>query len=726
MTLVENSVETGSFEIEGRIYRLDDHSKRVLWVKGIIEHDSQGNPAALYGSVLDVTEQLQFDRKIKESNKKYNQLFQQSADAIVLVNAENGKIVEFNKAFERLAGRDPADLLSMAFWETRLPENSVQVKKVYDKILGSENFEIFEMNLVRDDGTAIPIEITGSRIDLDGEVFVQAGIRDISPRLIAEAEMRKAQTIIQTNPDAVISTTPEGIITYWNSAAEKIYGYTAKEALGKSIQMIYRPEDYPFLEQVISDVFAQEQISSREITCLHKEQREVHILFSGSSIKDHNGKIIELVGITKDITDLVHTRQKLKASENRFRSSFEVSDVGMALLSYEGNFLSINDSLSQNLKYSQKDLLGVSLFDILHPDNLKRCKQDFKNCVEEGASVHHECKYLTPSGQEVVCLTTISPVLDAEGKFLYGIAHFQDITQRKLIETELKETTRQLETLFGNLPGMVYQCKNDADWTMELVSDGAHTLTGYQSADLLLNSKVSFNEIIHLEDRQKVRDSVDLGIKENSRFEASYRIITKDGEEKWVWEQGVAVQPSNGGEITSLEGFIIDITDQMKAEAAREESEQRFRETFENIRDGIAIYEAVDDGEDFIFKDINPAGVQSGGKTREEHLGRSVREVYPGISEMGLFEIFQDVWKTGKAVHFPTTLYQDDQISLWFENHVVKLPSGEIMAVYEDQTEAKIAEDARRAQNEFILTILDNLPIGLAVNYIDEWHMPRI
>lgn len=126
-----------------------------------------------------------------------------------------------------------------------------------------------------------------------------------------------------------------------------------------------------------------------------------------------------------------------------------------------------------------------------------------------------------------------------------------------------------------------------------------------------------------------------------------------------------------------------------------EEKTLLFQEVFNHVATGIAVYEAVDDGADFIFKDINPAGAAIGKIPREAHIGRRVTEVYPGVRAMGLLAVFQRVWRTGVPERFPITLYQDERISLWVENYVSRLPTGEVLAVYEDLTARKQTESEK-------------------------------
>ena len=122
-------------------------------------------------------------------------------------------------------------------------------------------------------------------------------------------------------------------------------------------------------------------------------------------------------------------------------------------------------------------------------------------------------------------------------------------------------------------------------------------------------------------------------------------------------------------------------------------SEKLFREIYNNMDSGVAIYEAINNGNDFIFKDLNPAGLKSGQIKKENIINKSVRDVFPGVVELGLFDVFQQVWQTGTSMRHPSKVYKDDRIILWVENYVCKLPSGEIVVVYDDITPKKKAEE---------------------------------
>jgi putative nucleotidyltransferase with HDIG domain len=150
------------------------------------------------------------------------------------------------------------------------------------------------------------------------------------------------------------------------------------------------------------------------------------------------------------------------------------------------------------------------------------------------------------------------------------------ISARIEAQSALQEAERVLSTLMGNLPGMAYRCRQDRDWTMEFVSEGCLPLTGYHPAELILNQKISYNQIIHVDDREFVRQAVDAGLKKGMPFELVYRIISPRGEVKWVWEKGRGIL-SPQGKIVAIEGFITDVSDQIQKEIDLERYAERLK-----------------------------------------------------------------------------------------------------------------------------------------------------
>ncbi|GAG32105.1 unnamed protein product, partial [marine sediment metagenome] len=171
-------------------------------------------------------------------------------------------------------------------------------------------------------------------------------------------------------------------------------------------------------------------------------------------------------------------------------------------------------------------------------------------------------------------------------------------------------------------------------------------------------------------------------------------------------------------------GVFKDITKLKKAKQAIQESENRFRELFNHISSGVAVYEAKDNGKDFIIRDFNRAAEKIDKVNKEDIIGKSVLKVFPGVKDFGLFKVFQEAYKTGKPQHHPISLYKDQRITGWIENYVYKLPSGEIVAVHDDITERKQAEKQTKDSEERLKILFDYAPDAYYIsdlkgNFID-------
>ncbi len=212
------------------------------------------------------------------------------------------------------------------------------------------------------------------------------------------------------------------------------------------------------------------------------------------------------------------------------------------------------------------------------------------------------------------------------------------------LEEDRREGERRLAQLMANLPGIAYRCRNDRDWTMEFVSEGCRDLLGYEPEALVGNRDVAYGDLIHPDDRQAVWDDIHEAVARRAAFTLTYRMRTATGEERWVWERGVAVA-SEGGEIT-LEGFITDITELVKAQATLQESEERYRTLFEQTGNPILVIDR-----EGIYIQANDAACAFLERTREEIVGRNVVDtIPPGADATDVMRLHRDLWERGGRI----------------------------------------------------------------------------
>lgn len=224
--------------------------------------------------------------------------------------------------------------------------------------------------------------------------------------------------------------------------------------------------------------------------------------------------------------------------------------------------------------------------DLFGPEETARLTE-LKRRVLDGETVREELP-LTVGGTTYTIDVILVSLRDPEGEVTGLMGAMLDVTGRYRASEALVASERKLATLMSNLPGMAYRCRADRRWTMEFVSEGARRVTGYAPDDLIENRQIAYADLIHPGDRERVWKEVTAGLAGEKAFQMTYRLITASGEEKWVWEQGRGV-PGTGNDVAALEGYITDITDRVRAEAALAESEERFRNIFEEAGIGIIL-----------------------------------------------------------------------------------------------------------------------------------------
>lgn len=216
-----------------------------------------------------------------------------------------------------------------------------------------------------------------------------------------------------------------------------------------------------------------------------------------------------------------------------------------------------------------------------------------------------------------------------------------------MLQNELKVS---IKDLLNNLPGMLYRCRYDKEWTMLFVSDGCEPLTGYTKEELLFNRDISYIELIHNTDKDMTYIDVDNALKNKTTFSFEYRIHPKHGEVKWVWEQGVGIY-NDSGEITWIEGFITDITVQKnERERLKRDLHKKDRENLINLSLLNEYKKAVDvssiaakTNKSGIITYVNAEFCRVSGWLKEEVVGKphSITRDHQVAAQF-----FKDLWET--------------------------------------------------------------------------------
>jgi PAS domain S-box-containing protein len=292
------------------------------------------------------------------------------------------------------------------------------------------------------------------------------------------------------------------------------------------------------------------------------------------------------------------------------------------------------------------------------------------------------------------------------------------MVEKDKTEIALKESDRNLREVLDNSSDAVYRRSYRTN-RFEYISPASTQVLGYTPEEML---SITADEVlgrIHPDDVDGVKEILETAVKEGGGpYHIEFRIRTKVGNYNWVADRFSTIRDDEG-RILYRFGNVRDITTRKNAEKALRESQERYRALFDGINNGVAVYEVVDKGKDFIFRDFNHAGEVIDNDDRNRLIGRSIFDVRPGIEKFGLIDVLRRVWETGIPENFPLKMYKDERLEKWYENFVYRLPSGEIVAIFEDVTKQMQAEEALRESESRFRSIFDFANDGILIADIE-------
>jgi len=180
---------------------------------------------------------------------------------------------------------------------------------------------------------------------------------DITDRKCAETAASQLALIVESSDDAIVGKSLDGKIVSWNTGAERIYGYTASEAVGQPIGILVPPEERDELPEILERLKRDERIQHYETVRARKDGERINVSMSISPVKDGEGKVIGASAIARDITGRKHVEAELQKSEAHFRSLIRDAPYGIYRVTLNGQFLHVNPALVTMLGYDSEEEL---------------------------------------------------------------------------------------------------------------------------------------------------------------------------------------------------------------------------------------------------------------------------------------------------------------------------------------------------------------------------------
>jgi len=317
------------FTFEFRTVRRDGEIRWML-SHGRIVRNGDGNAVRMIGTHTDITEAKRAEEVLAKTESRIRAAFSQSYSFLVLLDLD-GTIIEANRAALDAAGAtDASQVIGRKFWEpwwSPLPEEVVVLKEVIAKVAKGEKVRD-ECRFCLPDGTQRNGDRTLSPVfDDKGKVamIVATGL-DITDRKGSDAATGLLASIVASSDDAIVSKTLEGIITSWNKSAEKLFGYSADEAVGKHITLVVPPDRLSEEADILSRVSRGERIDHFETLRRRKDGTFVEVSLTISPVRDSLGKIVGASKIARDISAKRQAERAIGKGARQQKALFRLAD----------------------------------------------------------------------------------------------------------------------------------------------------------------------------------------------------------------------------------------------------------------------------------------------------------------------------------------------------------------------------------------------------------------
>jgi|GEM_PF-1449706 len=449
-----------------------------------------------------------------------------------------------------------------------------------------------------------------------------------------EAETSRQSNVYEQISAGFFRVGPDWRYTYVNERATQLVDRPADELLGERVWDAFPEiEGTAFEDALRTAMNEQEKASVTEYFPTLERWYDVVVypVERGISINFH------------DVT--AH-----KERERQFEAIFNNTYTFVGLLKPDGTLLEANNTALAFGGLERRDVVGKPVWEAYWFQASEETRDTAREAVEQArnGTLFRDEIWVQGADREAIIDFTVRPITNEQGTVTHLVPEGRDITEQK-------QHVRKLETLIDNVPGIVYQCRNELEWPMESIRGEVEELTGYPAATLRTDKKRYGTDVIHRDDQESVWESVQQQLDNTNSFEVTYRIVTRDGSLKWAWERGQRVYSTEEG-VEVLEGFITDVTE-LKQTAQKLREERDFTTKALDSLDDL-FYVVGTDGE---MKRWNSRLSEITGYSDDELATMKATEFFPREEQEKITAAIEETLTTGAAIVESDLLTAEDE-----------------------------------------------------------------
>ena len=588
--------------------------------------DSSGKVIGTSAIVRDIAERREAEEALKESERRFRQLFERSTDAL-LVHDEEGRMVDCNEEACRSLGYTREELLRLSVRDFAVDLLSEEEKRKGDtpwrRAMNAEPgtlVGLHENEHRRKDGTTFPVEVHVDFIDYGGKRMMLASVRDITERKQAEEALRESEkrfrTIFEQTALGISIADPNRRLLETNQAYQKMLGYSEEDLYGKHLDEISHSDDVPrdaeFNKELLSGHLDRYQ---REKRYIRKDGELIWVQPTVSVVRDAEGEPQFLIGTVEDITERKRYKEALSESERRYRSVVDNIKEVVFQTDAQGLWTFLNPAWVEITGFSVEESIGTNFLNYIHPDDRQRNLELFRLLIErEKDYCRYEIRYMTRGGGFRWIEVWARLTLNDDGTVAGTSGTLNDITERKRAEEDLRESEARNRAILEATPDLMFLYSRDGEY-LDIQANAPGKL--YLPREILLGSNLRDLLPSEVADPflRKIARTLDTG--KGQTYE--YRLTVPEG--TLDFEARLVV--SGPDEVLCA---VRDVTERKRVENALKESEQRFRQLFEQSVEALIVHD-----EEGKIVDCNEEAYRSLGYTREELLSLRLRDIAGGL-----------------------------------------------------------------------------------------------